>query len=484
MKIAYLDPPYSRHFHHLAAAMARSTGGSALALLSSPAYRLYTRRDPDRLWPAGSAEPTLRVPEAFERCLLVDPHDPAFLGVFAHAVQWFRQVFREEGIDICLAFSDVRPFSIAARLAAEECGVVCVWFERGAYRFGTSSLSTSGLNARFDLAAARMDSEVEGLSIRQRVRRRDAARWLRTRFAIFMAWNGLAVLREPLRGALQHKRYGWRHYLQLGWRQWRDRLHADAVKAEDLAKDGRPLVLVPLQLETDSQFRASSPFADNHAFIDYLLPEIRSACPQARILLKKHPMDPGHYELPAGAQWVHGSLSRLFSRASAVVCINSNVGYEAATRGKRVLCFGESFYTAGPIVMRVSRESFGERLQAALAAGDDAAAGMALRAMVLRHYQTPGDVWAYTGSDIAASAAIVLQHVASARARMQARQAAARVAAGIGGRPAATARAPDDPVPAAPPTKFAAAQASSDVAAAESRAPDGRLSGRASPTSG
>lgn len=429
MNVAYLDPAYSRHFHHLAQAIASQTGGQALALLSSPAYRLYTHGDRDRLWTLTPGAPPCEVPEDFGRCMLVDTRDPAFAEVFASAVAWFQDVFRRERIEVCLAFSDVRPFSVAARLAAEREGVTCVWFERGAYRYGTSSLSTSGLNARFDLATARMQTEVEGMSVKQRMRRREPVRWLKLRFAMFMAWNQIAGMRHRPLQRLQHKRYGWRHYLQLAWRQFFDGRRVPAPQPAAAVGDRpRPVILVPLQLATDSQFLSGSPFPDIRAFVDYLMPEILGACPDARILVKKHPMDPGRYELPRGADWVGGPLSRLFAGASAVVCINSNVGYEAATYGKRVLCFGESFYTAGPIISRVTRENFRDRLRAALVAGDDPAAGLALRALVLRHYQTPGDCWAYTSSDIQASATVVLQHVASAQARRDARAAAAKVA--------------------------------------------------------
>ena len=55
-------------------------------------------------------------------------------------------------------------------------------------------------------------------------------------------------------------------------------------------------------------------------------------------------------------------------------------------------------------------------LRAAARRGDDLAAGVQLRAAVLRSYQAPGDVWAYTDDDLEASTAIVLQHIAAARA--------------------------------------------------------------------
>jgi capsular polysaccharide export protein len=416
MNIAYLDPPYSRHFQHLAASLTRRTGGSSVALLSSAAYRLYTGADRSLLWPGATAAPAHCVPPDFEQGMLVDARASEFLGVFSHAVEWLHSMFVRERIEICLVFSDVRPFSVAARLAAEAAGVVCVYFERGAYRYGTSSLSTSGLNARFSLSRARAGEPICGVAEDMRILRRAQEPRLKLRFAAFLAWNKLARLRHPPLRRLQHKNYELRRYLRLGVRQWVANWRGDAP-VPGLDGDGghRPVVLVPLQLETDSQFLIGSPFRDNCAFMGFVVPQILLAQPDARILIKKHPMDPGDYRLPPGAELVHGNLSRLFPQTSLLVCINSTVGFEAATRGKRVLCFGESFYTEGALVTRVTRDDFSARVRTSIEAGDDVAAGQALRAAVLRHYQAPGDAWAYTDEDIEATADIVLQRVRAAR---------------------------------------------------------------------
>jgi hypothetical protein len=166
-----------------------------------------------------------------------------------------------------------------------------------------------------------------------------------------------------------------------------------------------------MQLPADSQFRLYSPFADNQAFLDFVVNEARAAAPGVRVLVKRHPMDSARYRLPQGAQWISGNLSRWYGRRPLVVCINSTVGFEAAAQGAPVICFGPSFYTASPAICMAGRDNFAELVAARIRAPGEPARGRELLAEVLRCYQAPGDTWAYTESDLEASAEVALQHL-------------------------------------------------------------------------
>ena len=154
MNIAYLDPPYSRYFHRLARCLAPDEGDRRLALLSSPAYRIYIGDDEWRLWEPGESPARWRLPPTVSRLNHDKAAHPRFGRVFAHAVRWFREQFVTERIELVLIYSDARVFSAAARIAADELGLPSVFFERGAFRYRTASLSAIGLNGRFSLAAA------------------------------------------------------------------------------------------------------------------------------------------------------------------------------------------------------------------------------------------------------------------------------------------------------------------------------------------
>ena len=417
MNVAYLDPAYSRHFHELGACIAARSGGASLALLSSPAYLPYTVGDRSVVWkPGRSAQPRALPPE-FERADWAPAGDARAAAVFSHAVEWFIERFTRERIELCLVFSDARPFSVAARLAAQEAGVVCVYFERGAFRLATSSLSTQGLNARFSLARARAQHDIVGMAADAPLRQRAAEPWLRLRFARFVLRNMMARAMNGDRHFLQHKRYGAGHYAKLAWVQWRTKhrqRRADSGKIDALR--GKPLVIVALQLPADSQFALYSPFATNQQFIDFVATAVRDVAPDAALLFKRHPMDASHDQLPAGACWVEGNLARFDAARPVVVCINSTVGFESLVRGLRVIVFAPSFYADAPALVLASRDDFRESLRNVLEQEGDAAVGALLRGEVLRWYQAPGDSYAYTREDIEATAAIVLQHLHALRA--------------------------------------------------------------------
>lgn len=427
MNVAYLDPPYSRYFHVLARRLAQQTGGDVVALLSCPAYRMYTGDDRTQVWRPGPTQRAYPVPGAFARAEWAARGGAGLAQAFSHAVDWFRAQFEAERVDVCLVFSDARPFSQAARVAAEQLGIVCVFFERGAYRFRTASLSTQGLNARFDLATARRAGQVTGLA--SPPPRRASEPWLRLRFLRFMLRNAVACALEPGARPMQHKSYHFFNYVRIALRQLRAEhpLSRRPDATPSVEADG-PLVLLPLQLPTDSQFMLHSPFRNNQELIDFVVAETRAVLPTAQVLVKRHPMDVRRYRLPAGAREIRGSLAPHYASAAFVVCLNSTVGFEAAAQGKTVLCLGDSFYTGHPHVLRPSRADFGAAVRHAAERGDDPEAGAALREEVLRHYQSPGDVWAYTERDLAETAAIVLQQVARARGAVAARRASGAAA--------------------------------------------------------
>jgi capsular polysaccharide export protein len=421
MNIAYLDPPYSRYFQRLAARLAQRTGGQVVALLSSPAYRLYSDGDRALVWPPGRAPaPLAPLPEGSSHATWSQTVDDDFLAVFWHAVAWFRARFQQERIELCLVFSDARPFSLAAAVAARELGVRCLYFERGAFRYATASLSTQGLNARFSIQRAQASTWIDGLPPDTPLDRRPIERGLRWHFVRFILASRLAAIVTPQRRLMQHKRYAFAPYLRLALSQWWT--EHPVMRRDDAGLKlaaATPLVIVPLQLPGDSQLLLHSPFDNNQAFLDFVVDQARRVTPAVRVLVKRHPMDTRSYRLPPGADAVGGNLMRFAGLRPVVVCVNSTVGFEAACRGVQVLCFGESFYTdagaAGAVapcapVALVSRADFAAALAARLHRPGDATGAVALRTAVLRWYQAPGDAWSFTDDDIARTADIALEH--------------------------------------------------------------------------
>lgn len=411
MNVAYLDPPYSAYFGRLSSRLVRRTGGRVVALLSSPAYRLYTGTDPVHVCPHGHAIPAPLPPDA-EHALWSQKIDDEFRSLFWHTVGWFRQRFRAEGIGLCLAFSDARPFSLAAAVAARAEGVQVLYFERGAFRYRTASLSTQGLNARFSLDRARQQPQIAGTSPEAARRRRPVEPGLKGRFALFIAVSAVVGALQPWRTRLQHKRYAFAPYVRLALVQWwAERRLARTPEASLRLEPGTPVLVLPLQLPGDSQMIMGSPFPDNQTMLEFVVSEARAVMPELRILVKRHPMDSTGYRMPPGAEAVGGNLERLHALEPVFVCVNSTVGFEAAAAGRPVLCFGPSFYTGSAPVRRVTTHDFRGHLKAALSDRGVQASGADLLRDVLRWYQAPGDCWAYTEDDLDRTTEIVLQHV-------------------------------------------------------------------------
>lgn len=114
---------------------------------------------------------------------------------------------------------------------------------------------------------------------------------------------------------------------------------------------GRPVVLVPGQVEDDASIRLGSPYVKSN---QALLQAAREACPGAFIVYKPHPdvvsrNRKGRVALAQALQWAdHVELS-----VSVVSCIEacdevhtmtSLAGFDALLREKRVVTYGQPFY--------------------------------------------------------------------------------------------------------------------------------------------
>ena len=106
-------------------------------------------------------------------------------------------------------------------------------------------------------------------------------------------------------------------------------------------------ILVPLQVESDSNITLFSPFKKMEHFIQFLsgwLP------PHSRVIVRAHPKSNlRKFSLPSGYEW--SSENNLFEdirRAKFVVGINSTVLLQSLVLGKAVVAFGNGIWGANP----------------------------------------------------------------------------------------------------------------------------------------
>ena len=107
-------------------------------------------------------------------------------------------------------------------------------------------------------------------------------------------------------------------------------------------------------LPGDSQWRLHSPFATNQEFFSISSSSRRAASP--RRCIPRQATSDGQRPLPNAARRRGGVRQPVafYSRHPVVVCVSSTVGFEAATRGLPVICFGDAS-TPSPAVLRTAR---------------------------------------------------------------------------------------------------------------------------------
>jgi capsular polysaccharide export protein len=150
-------------------------------------------------------------------------------------------------------------------------------------------------------------------------------------------------------------------YLGTGWRllckPWRQ-ARVEKVLA-DMKQSDAPYFVFPLQMENDFQIRAYSHYPDMEAPIaEVIVSFARHASPEARLLVKIHPWDPGLRnwagivkrlaESHGVGDRVHyldgGNLNAMIEHARGMVTINSTSGLQALIMNCPVITLGEAIY--------------------------------------------------------------------------------------------------------------------------------------------
>ena len=115
--------------------------------------------------------------------------------------------------------------------------------------------------------------------------------------------------------------------------------------------DGRRVVLVPGQVETDAAIARGTGAVNTNLG---LLQAVRAARPGAWVVYKPHPdvvaglrgAGAGEHQAPAHCDEIvrEGSMHELLAQADEVHVMSSLAGFEALLRGKAVTCWGLPFY--------------------------------------------------------------------------------------------------------------------------------------------
>jgi len=111
----------------------------------------------------------------------------------------------------------------------------------------------------------------------------------------------------------------------------------------------RKTILVPLQVENDSNVLLNSPFSSMSQFCEKILDALPAG--KYNVIVKPHPVDPSGTKLSdsvrSRACVLEGGhpMGPLIQAADCVCTISSTTGYEAIQAGKTVVTFGRSVYS-------------------------------------------------------------------------------------------------------------------------------------------
>lgn len=302
------------------------------------------------------------------------PDKGDFIAHRAPPEQWpdhLARIIAEKSVTDIVLYGDVRPIHAAARSAAKSLGLTLHVFEEGYLRPFWITYERDGSNGHsrlMELSVAQMQRTKQ--SGRQDIPR-PPARWGDMR-------------QHKFYGALYHflilvanRRFsGYRSHRNISvWREFRLNLRRFALtplhalirfyEARTVQNGGFPYVLVLMQLEHDSSFKAHSDFRTMADFTDQILIDFALAAPRHHhLVFKAHPLEDGRAKIQAAIKAkarqlgisarVHyvrgGKLARLLAQARAAVTVNSTAAQQALWRGIPVRALGRAVYDKSGLV--------------------------------------------------------------------------------------------------------------------------------------
>lgn len=125
----------------------------------------------------------------------------------------------------------------------------------------------------------------------------------------------------------------------------------------------KPMIFVPLQVDTDSSIKLGSPFLDMQGFITFL----ESWIPEGyNVILKGHPKAKYPYVLHTNRRdflvIFSGNIDNYIADADYIIGINSTVLLEGAVLGKKVISFGKGLFTGTSIFSEATLDSCAEQI--------------------------------------------------------------------------------------------------------------------------
>lgn len=285
-------------------------------------------------------------------------HLPAtnFRGRSEDWPDFIAKLLEERAVTDLILLGDRRPYHIAAAEAARVRGATVWAADLGYVRPGWLTLEQDGLTG-----ASHFPRDPEAIrALARDFPEPDFSPVAETSFGQLavrdVAYHVATVLGRPLYP--HYRRHGLYHPFAeyAGWiknapRRLLGRRATAAAKARLAAEPPGGYFLFPLQLATDFQLRAHSPFGDIRDALRAVLRSFTDSGGPRRLIIVGHPLDEGLIDwrpLVAGRDrviFLEGGVSEaLIANAAGIVTINSTVGLTALRLGVPVKPLGAAIY--------------------------------------------------------------------------------------------------------------------------------------------
>jgi len=179
-------------------------------------------------------------------------------------------------------------------------------------------------------------------------------------------YQELGLIRNPILYQMDFNGLLWKSSLPRAYKKFRDILSFNSLrlntflqaykaqvrikKSEIISKldfaSQKPILLIPLQVEDDSNIMVGSPFKKMADFVNFCLNRIKDI-DRFSIIVKKHPVQPDVvFDAIPSVVILSTEIDNLslINIADYIITINSSMGFEGLCFGKKVLTFGKSPY--------------------------------------------------------------------------------------------------------------------------------------------
>ncbi|MCZ0962252.1 capsule biosynthesis protein [Paracoccus benzoatiresistens] len=289
------------------------------------------------------------------------------------------RIIAERGVTDIVLYGDVRPVHAAARAAAQALNLRLHVFEEGYLRPYWISYERGGSNghsALLDISLSEMRATLRDPASEVR---RPPAHWGDMRqHKFYGAFYHFLVLvaNRRYRKFASHRALSVRDEFRLNLRRLvLTPFHSltRAIQWRRFRLSGDPYLLVPMQLEHDSNLQGHSPFALNREFVEEVVAEFaRSAPRHHHLLFKAHPLEDGRarnrrsireaaarHGIPDRVHYFRGGkLADMLAHARAVITVNSTAAQQALWRGLPVKALGRAVYCKTGLVSGQSLAEF------------------------------------------------------------------------------------------------------------------------------